>query len=317
MLDAPVAAMMTDPSSGHSRSWSLTPDGNLALDAPLVMGILNATPDSFHDGRSDYHDPQVMVESACSMVDDGADIIDVGGESTRPGSLRVDSEEQCRRTTRIIEGLSAQRDCLISIDTTHSAVAAAALSVGARIVNDVSAGTEDPGLLPLVAERGCGVILMHRLAPPSEDVYSHQYQTDPDYGSDGVVQAVAGFLLERKEAALRAGVASDQIVFDPGLGFGKSVEQNLELLRRLPELISLLGRPVLIGASRKSFIGAVLGDRPPSERLHGSLSVAVLAAQSGASLLRCHDVRPTLDALELLKAVQQPLPESGGTIHHS
>ena len=302
--------------ASRDASWSVASDRSITLTSPLVMGILNATPDSFHDGRSDYRDLEVMLHAGCAMVDEGADIIDVGGESTRPGSLRVDPQEQCHRTTGIIQQLSEQRDCLISIDTTHARVASEALDAGALIVNDVSAGTEDPALFPLVAARGCGLILMHRLAQPGDDVYSDQYPVAPEYGSAGVVPAVAEFLLERMESAHQAGVAPEQVVLDPGLGFGKSVEQNLDLVRGLPELTSLLGRPVLIGASRKSFIGSILGERPPGGRLFGSLAVAALAARSGASLLRCHDVRPTRDVLELVEAVERPLHGSGGTIHH-
>ena len=316
-MAAPVRTGMIDVMSDRRDSWSLTGEQSISLASPLVMGILNATPDSFHDGRSDYQDQKAMVRAACAMVDDGADIIDVGGESTRPGSQRIDPHEQCHRTTNIIQELSEQRDCLISIDTTHASVASEALTAGAQIVNDVSAGTEDPALFPLVAERGCGLILMHRLVQPEADVYSDQYQAVPDYGSAGVVPAVAEFLLERMESAHQAGVAPEQVLFDPGLGFGKSVEQNLDLVRGLPELIALLGRPVLLGASRKSFIGSILGQQPPAERLFGSLAVAVLAARSGVSVLRCHDVRPTSDVLELVKAVDRPAHGSGGTIDRS
>ena len=314
LVDVPVHRGMIDLTRTPQVVWSVTAERSITFAAPLVMGILNATPDSFHDGRSDYRDREVMVRAGSRMVDEGADIIDVGGESSRPGSHRVDPAEQCERTTKIIQKLGEQRGCLISIDTTHASVASKALDAGAHIVNDVSAGMEDPALLPMVAARGCGVILMHRLAPPGDDVYSDQYRTVPDYGSAGVVAGVAEFLLARLDAAKQAGVACEQVVFDPGFGFGKSVEQNLELLRGLPELSAMLGRPLLIGASRKSFIGSILDDRPPEGRLYGSLAVATLAARSGASIVRCHDVRPTRDTLELVAAFERPAGGSGGTI---
>lgn len=298
----------------HPDAWQLGQLGSIVLDAPLVMGILNATPDSFHDGRGDFDDTTNLVDSGLAMVQQGAHIIDVGGESTRPGADRVDPAEQCRRTTELIRELSARSSCLISIDTTHASVAEAALEAGAAIVNDVSAGTEDPALLPLVAERGCGLILMHRRVSPTQDVYSDEYATPPEYGSNGVVSSVGTALGARLSAALKLGVDPRQVLLDPGLGFGKSVTQNLELVRRIPDLQSALGRPLLIGASRKSFIGSILGGRPSSERLFGSLAMAVLAAEFGAAVIRTHDVGPTLDSLQVVQALKRPSPPSGGTI---
>ena len=301
---------MVDPGSettevehSHPTAWQLGRDRSIDLSSPCVMGILNATPDSFHDGRSDFMDTERLLEHALDMLREGARIIDVGGESTRPGSDRVDPLEQCRRTTPLIEELARRESVLLSIDTTHARVAEAALDAGAVIVNDVSGGTEDPALLSLVAERGCGIVLMHRLAPPGSDVYSHEYRSDPDYGTGGVVCAVEAFLQARMEAAFSAGIEPHQVLLDPGLGFGKSVEQNLELIRGLPRLRSNLGRPLLVGASRKSFIGALLGGRPPAERLFGSLAVAVRAVESGASVIRTHDVGSTIDSLEVARAI--------------
>ena len=304
----------TDLTTEHSDLWQLGQRGSIVLDTPLVMGILNATPDSFHDGRSDFDDTTRLVESGLAMVRQGAQIIDVGGESTRPGADRIDPAEQCRRTTELIRQLSARSSCLISIDTTHASVAEAALEAGGAIVNDVSAGTEDPALLALVAERGCGLILMHRRVPPVQDVYSDEYSTDPDFGAHGVVSSVGATLTGHLAAAREVGVAAQQILLDPGLGFGKSVRQNLELIRGIPELQTALGRPLLIGASRKSFIGSILGDRPPSDRLFGSLAVAVLAAESGAAVIRTHDVGPTIDSLQVAEAIRRLSPASGGTI---
>ena len=293
----------TEVDGSHPTAWQLGRDRSIDLSTPCVMGILNATPDSFHDGRSDFMNTEHLLEHGLSMLREGACIIDVGGESTRPGSNRVDSLEQCRRTTPLIRELAIRDSALLSIDTTHARVAEAALDAGAVIVNDVSGGTEDPALLSLVAERGCGIVLMHRLAPPGSDVYSDQYRSDPDYGTGGVVSAVQESLQVRMEAALSAGIEPAQVLLDPGLGFGKSVEQNLELIRGLSQLRSNLGRPLLVGASRKSFIGALLGGRPPSERLFGSLVVAVRAVEAGASVIRTHDVGSTIDSLEVARAI--------------
>ena len=300
--------------SSQPDSWMVGFRRTVSLDTPLVMGILNATPDSFHDGRSDFLDLEAMTKTACAMIDEGASIIDIGGESTRPGSQRIDPREQCRRTIPLIRQLARERDCLISIDTTHSAVASDALDAGAQIVNDVSAGLEDPALFPLVAKRGCGLVLMHRLVEPGADVYSHQYEAAPEYGSEGVVGTVVRFLQERVDSARSLGVAAEQLMLDPGLGFGKSVQQNLDLIRELPQLVANLGCPVLLGASRKSFIGSILGDRPPDGRLFGSLAVAVLAGASGASVIRCHDVESTVDALKIVEATIRRVPGSGGII---
>ena len=314
LASLPPVMERTDLTTEHSDVWQLGRHASIVLDTPLVMGILNATPDSFHDGRSDFEDTTRLVDCALAMEQQGAHIIDVGGESTRPGADRVDPTEQCRRTTQLIRELSARSSCLISIDTTHAAVAEAALEAGATIVNDVSAGTEDPALLPLVAKRGCGLILMHRRVAPAQDVYSDEYSADPDYGSPGVVSSVATDLGGRLSAARESGIDATQILLDPGLGFGKSVRQNFELIRGIPELTKALGRPLLIGASRKSFIGSILGDRPPSDRLYGSLAVAVLAAELGAAVIRTHDVGPTLDSLQVVEVMGRLSPASGGTI---
>lgn len=279
---------------------------SIELTPPVVMGILNTTPDSFHSG-SRLLDSEAGVARALEMVTEGARIIDIGGESTRPGADRISADEQIRRTEPVIKGLRAASDVMISIDTTSGVVAAAALEAGADIINDVSGGEEDPALLELAAATGAGLILMHRLLPPDEDVYSHLHLTEPDYGLEGVVSAVRHGLESLLDRALAAGVSSAQVVLDPGFGFGKSVAQNFELLRSIAGLNpqSAPEVPLLVGLSRKSFIGAALGDRPVEGRLAGSLAAGLLAVQGGASIIRTHDVLETTDALSILSGPEK------------
>ncbi len=221
---------------------------------------------------------------------------------TRPGAARVSAAEQIDRVRPVIEAVAGRFDVAVSIDTTLGPVARAALDAGARIVNDVSAGTEDPDLLAAAAAGGAGLVLMHRLRPPEEDSYSDRYLEPPVYGDP--VAAVAAFLRERIAAAVAAGVPEAAIAVDPGLGFGKSVADNLALVARGQSLLAL-GRPVLSGSSRKSFIGAVT-DRPdPADRLSGSLAVAVLHMLAGARILRVHDVGPHVEALAAALAVAE------------
>lgn len=265
---------------------------SLTLDSPRLLAILNITPDSFHDGGR-LTDPIAALDRAEQAVDEGADALDIGGESTRPGAARVSSEEQARRVVPVIRAIrrsigSASR-VPISVDTTSSAVALAALEEGADAINDVSAGLDDLEMLPLAASRDAGMILMHRLVPSPLDRYSDQYDTPPEYTD--VVREVCAFLRARADAAIAAGLRPDGIVLDPGLGFGKSVEQNIELLRRTPELCSV-GFPVLSALSRKSFVGRVsLGrDSTPDERLAGTLQLSMEHFRAGARLFRVHDV---------------------------
>ena len=281
--------------------WRVAPDRLVDLSSPVVMGILNVTPDSFHDGGQ-FSNPHQALLRAVEMSTEGAAIIDVGGESTRPGAQRVDVTEQIDRTASVIELICKELDCVVSIDTTRSAVAAAALQAGADVINDVSAGLEDSSILDLAATQRSGIVLMHRLAEPEVDSYSNEYDSEPDYGSVGVVQAVQVFLRERRREAIDRGIAEQNIVLDPGLGFGKSVEQNLALLGGISEIAREGGAPMLIGASRKSFIGAITGANMPNERLFGSLAAAVIAAIQGASIIRTHDVRATVDALAVAGA---------------
>ncbi len=281
--------------------WHVGAGRTLDLSGPLVMGILNTTPDSFHHGGR-LLDPQAALARCLEMIDQGAGIIDIGGESTRPGAQRIDADVQIRRTQPVIKALRALSDVTISIDTTSSEVARSALEAGADIINDVSGGEEDPRLLELAASTGAGLVLMHRLLPPDQDVYSHLHRNEPHYGPGGVIPAVRDGLEALLARALDVGVSREQVVLDPGFGFGKSVDQNFELLESLSSLVprSLPAVPLLVGLSRKSFIGAALGDRPVEDRLAGSLAAGLLAVQRGASIIRTHDVAPTMDMLRIL-----------------
>ena len=246
-----------------------------------VMGILNVTPDSFSDGGR-FFDAEGALKHGISMAEEGADIIDIGGESTRPGAEPVDVAREISRVVPVISALRERLDTPISIDTTKADVAVAALDAGADIVNDVSAGRFDPRMLPLVSDRGAPVVLMHMLGEP------RTMQQDPRY--EDVTEDVKSFLKKRAEAALAAGLVRDKIVIDPGFGFGKTREHNLELLRNL-RLITELGYAVLAGTSRKSFIGATL-DLPVGERLEGTAATVALAVSQGAAIVRVHDVGP-------------------------
>ncbi len=279
--------------------WQLAHGRTLVLERPRIMAIVNATPDSFSDGGL-HLDPRAAVAHARRCIAEGACIIDVGGESTRPGAPRIDADEQVRRTLPIIETLAHETDALLSIDTTRFAVARAAIEAGAHIINDVSAGLEDPQMFALAAESGAGLILMHRLRPPDGDSYSDQYTHPPHY--DGVAAEVKAWLLARAAAARQAGVQRGQIVLDPGLGFGKTVEQNFTLIAAVSEWHAT-GFPVLSAASRKSFIGRATGVEDPASRVHGSIAVSVAHCLAGLRLFRVHDVaahRQALDAAAMI-----------------
>lgn len=264
-------------------------------DRPLLMGILNVTPDSFSDGGR-YFAPQVAIEAGLRMIEEGADILDIGGESTRPGSERVDEEEELRRVMPVLEGL-AGAGVSLSIDTSKPAVAKAALEAGAEIVNDVRALTE-PGMLRLCAEQECTVCLMHMQGEPKT------MQVAPRYRD--VVGEVLGFLQDRAARAVEGGIAADKIWIDPGIGFGKTTDHNLTLLRHLDRFTGLEW-PVLIGVSRKAFIGKVLGSemQPLSlyDRLDGTLALQVLAHLRGATVIRTHDVLAARRAIDMIAAV--------------
>lgn len=292
--------------TGHTPPIWRFAGSEITLDRARFIIICNATPDSFSDGGR-YLDPAAAVALIRRAITEGADIIDVGGESTRPGAERIDPDEQIRRVIPVIEAVRAAGvDRPISIDTTRTAVAAAALDAGATIINDVSGGAEDQAMLPLAAERSAGLILMHRLRVPGEDVYSHQYDTPPDYGGD-VVTAVRDALAAMVDAAGAAGVAREAIVVDPGLGFGKSVEQNLALIRGTRALASI-GRPLLSAASRKSFLGALTGESDPARRDPASVGVSAEHYLRGVRLFRVHEVRPHADAIKVLEALAGDSP---------
>jgi dihydropteroate synthase len=256
-----------------------------------LMGVVNVTPDSFSDGGL-YLDPEAAVAHGRALAEAGAEILDVGGESTRPGAEPVGEAEELARVVPVIEGL-AGGGAQISIDTSKAAVAAAALEAGAEIVNDVTALRGDPEMAPLCAGRGATVVLMHMLGEP------RTMQEDPRY--EDVVVDVKGFLAERLEAAMAAGVDEHRVWLDPGIGFGKTGAHNMELLRRLGELREL-GRPLVVGTSRKSFIGKVDGS-PADQRLGGTIASSVLAAAEGADVLRVHDVAEMRQALTVAAAV--------------
>ncbi len=274
-------------------SWAFAPGRVLDLRAPRILAIINVTPDSFSDGGASL-DPAVAATRAMEAIGDGADALDIGGESTRPGAARVPAPEQIARVVPAIQAIrrAVTATLPITIDTTLAAVAWAALDAGADAINDVSAGTEDPEMLPLIARARCGIILMHRLQPPGLDRFSDQYAEPPCYGD--VVAEVCAYLRMRVEACVAAGIPAERTLLDPGLGFGKTVEQNLALIRGTPRLLEK-GRPVLSGLSRKSFVAraADMGpDSPTAARLPGTVGLTAAHLAAGARLLRVHDVAP-------------------------
>jgi dihydropteroate synthase len=258
------------------------------------MGVLNVTPDSFSDGGL-WLDPAKALEQAKRLMDEGADLLDIGGESTRPGASPVSLEEELRRILPVAKGLAGLP---WSIDTQKAEVARQALAEGACLVNDVSALTADPAMAGLLAHCDAGVSLMHRLKAPAEAKWSPDDKTH--YGPDGVTDAVSLYLRHRLK---ESGLDPARVWFDPGLGFGKTVSDNLRLLRELPQLAAL-GRPLLVGPSRKSFVGAVLDGLPMDQRLEGTLAACVIAVMNGASVLRVHDVKETVRAVKVAHAIQ-------------
>jgi dihydropteroate synthase len=271
------------------------------LDAdrrPLVMGVLNVTPDSFSDGGR-FAETEAAIEQARRMVEAGADLIDIGGESTRPGSQRVPADEQLRRVLPVIRSVAASLPVVISVDTTLTNVAAAALDAGACLVNDISAGRDDPGMFALIASCRVPVILMHMLGEPAT------MQDDPDYPNDDVVTSVGQFLRERHDAAVAAGIRSENILFDPGIGFGKTTEHNLTLLRETRRLAEL-GHALVVGASRKRFIGTITGEPDPAKRLFGTAAAVAWSITNGAAIVRVHDVGPMTQVVRMVQAIRAP-----------
>lgn len=266
----------------------------IRLDQPQVMGILNVTPDSFSDGGKFLDDPEVANAHAAAMLEAGAAIIDVGGESTRPGAAAVWEGDELKRTIPAIERLAAS-GAAISTDTRRAAVMEAALAAGAQVINDVSALRHDPRSLELAARSGVPVVLMH--APGEAD----DLHADGAYGD--VVLDVFDWLLARRDAALAAGIAREKIILDPGIGFGKTVAENLSLMNALP-LFHALGQPLLVGASRKRMIGALSNEAPAHLRLGGSLALACKALEAGVQLLRVHDVPETVQAVRVWRGLR-------------
>ena len=284
---------------GQEQHWKLSGRTLRLGGRSLVQGILNVTPDSFHDGGR-WATPRRAVARALQMEEEGADVIDVGGESTRPGSLPVSAEAELRRVLPVIEALRGKLRIPISIDTTKAQVAQRALLAGARIVNDVSGLTFDPAMGGIAAEHRAGLILSHLRGQPRTMMRRPRYRH--------LVPEVVSFLQESVRAACAAGVAPESILVDPGLGFGKTATHNLLLLHYLKALHST-GRPILVGASRKSFLRRILGEGD-DRRLQGSLAAAAVAAMKGAAVLRVHDVAPTVATLRVVEAIRHSETEA-------
>ena len=284
--------MTQGPSAqGDARSGS-----PLSGPDPVLMGILNVTPDSFSDG-GEFFGVEPAVAQAEKMLDEGAHMIDIGGESTRPGSDPVSPGKELRRVLPAMRGiLESHPETTISIDTYWASTAEVALDAGAWVVNDVTALRGDPRMVGLLAERGCPVVLMHMLGEP------RSMQRDPRY--EDVVREVRDFLVGRVEHAVSAGIREENVILDPGIGFGKTLVHNLELLNSLNVFVEL-GFPVLVGASRKSFLGKVLGTDDAGDRLFGTVATSVIAYERGATLFRVHDVRANKEALEVAAAVRR------------
>lgn len=292
LCPAHASEHLAAPLSPLSRIWKFR---GRCLDLsrrPHVMGVLNVTPDSFSDG-SMFLDPEKAVARALEMESEGADIIDVGGESTRPFAAPVSAEDEAARVIPVIGRLAGRLKIPLSVDTWKSSVARRALEAGAEIVNDISGCTFDPEMLGLVASSGAGLVVMHTRGRPDE------MQRDTTYRA--LVPEIIEFLRERLADARSWGIEAERIVVDPGIGFGKSVKGNLEILRRLDEFL-VLGRPILVGTSRKSFIGKVL-DRHVGDRLFGTAATVALAVAAGASIIRVHDVRQMRDAALMSHAI--------------
>lgn len=259
------------------------------------MGVLNVTPDSFSDGGR-FVDPTVAAERALQMAIEGADLIDVGGESTRPGSQPVSEADQIARVVPVVRAIAAATDIVCSIDTTRARVAAAALDAGAAMINDISAGRDDAAMLPLTAALAVPIVLMHMRGTPATMQQSIEY-------SD-VTFEVQEFLRERAQLAEQAGVAPHRVLADPGIGFGKDLQHNLQLLRDLPKLAeSLAGRPVVVGASRKGFIGKITGVADPAARVFGTAATVAWSVSKGAAIVRVHDVAAMAQVVRMVEAI--------------
>lgn len=262
-----------------------------------LMGVLNVTPDSFSDG-GDFNTLDAAISQSISFVNNGVDIIDVGGQSTRPSAEEVSLDEELKRVVPIVQALRNRQDACatipISVDTTKAAVAEAAIAAGADLINDISGGTFDPEMLPTVAKLGVPIVLMHLRGTPQT------MQTLTDY--QDLIGEIVQFLQERREAAIASGIPQSKIIIDPGIGFAKTYDQNLELLRRLPEFRAL-GCPILVGASRKSFIGHILNQPDPKARVWGTAAACCAAIAGSADILRVHDVKEMRDVCRVADAI--------------
>lgn len=277
------------------NTWRFA-DRELETDRPVVMGILNVTPDSFSDGGL-YSDVDAMLKKAEQMIEDGAIVLDIGGESTRPGSRRVETKEEIRRTAPVISAIRSRFSIPVSIDTTRFETAKAALDSGADVINDISGLRFDERIGKLAADSGCGLVLMH-----SRGSFDAMHSQEP---VSNIVSEVADGFRRAIGVANDYGVGGEQIALDIGIGFGKTFEQNLELIAKLDKIVDEFSAyPLLVGASRKSFIGKVLGGAGPEGRLGGSLCAAIEAVNRGARIVRVHDVKETVDALSMLAAIK-------------
>lgn len=287
-----LATLTTRPTS-----WKLA-GRELSLKRPLIMGILNVTPDSFSDGGR-FIDAGAAVSHALRMEDQGADIIDIGAESTRPGAPLVSSDEELQRLLPVLEALAGRIQVPISIDTWKAPVAEAALNAGAEIINDISGLTFDPSLAQVVAKQRAGLVLMHTRGTPAT--------MQEDTGYQDLLGEIADFLQTSLQTALAAGSSPEQLVLDPGIGFGKDLAGNLEILRRLPELAGL-GYPLLVGTSRKRFIGTILQQERPEDRLFGTAATMAMSVAQGAQVLRVHDVQAMRDVALMTHSIVSPTP---------
>jgi dihydropteroate synthase len=283
--------MRDEPPVAPLGLWRLRTTAVPLEDGPLVMGIVNVTPDSFSDGGR-YFDPQLAVRHALELVEQGADLLDIGGESTRPYATPVDVSEELRRVVPVVEEVCRRTSVPVSIDTSKAVVAHAALDCGVEIINDVTGLESDAEMLPLARSTGAAVCVMHMRGTPAT------MQVDPVY--EDVVEQVTQYLSERRDRLIAAGIEPARICLDPGIGFGKTHRHNLELLAHCRRLTAL-GCPILVGPSRKGFIGHVLGD-PRGDRVAGTIGVALALAAQGVQILRVHDVRAVKQALQLFQA---------------
>lgn len=262
----------------------------MQITKPVIMGILNVTPDSFSDGGEHFTFDKAVAH-ALKMANEGADIIDIGGESSRPGSDPISEDKELQRTIPVISAIRKTSNVPISIDTTKSQVALEAVKAGANMINDISAGTVDPKIFDVAAKANVPICLMHMRGTPKT------MQTG-DIHYDDVMGEISAYLKGRVDEAIKAGVSKNNIIIDPGIGFGKTVEQNITILKQL-ETLKLLKHPILIGTSRKSFIGKILGVDDPKERLEGSLATLAIAVKNGANIVRVHDVLATKRFLDI------------------